>query len=212
MGIIIVIRHGFSESNKKGYLTHDIEGYPLTVEGERYLIKSSEELKKLKGLKEIISSPVLRAAQTAEIISKVTGLKVRKDARLAEREMGSYNNKRIPSDNKADQVDYNWHVKEILNDYPNGLERWENIEKRVRSVLSEIPEDESVILVSHGDIIKAIIAYFLNLDEFGVWGIRANHGHFTVIDSKRKKIVAIGAPIISEAILSKIKQAMADTQ
>ena len=34
MGIIIIIRHGFSESNKKGYLTHDIDGYPLTVEGE----------------------------------------------------------------------------------------------------------------------------------------------------------------------------------
>lgn len=208
MGLIIIIRHGFSESNKRGYLTHDIDGYPLTIEGEKYLIKSAEELKKLDGIKEIISSPILRAAQTAEIISKITGLKVKKDARLAERRMGNYNNKQIPSDSKGDMTDYNWHVKEILNGYPNGLERWEEVEKRVTSLLKEIPENENVILVSHGDIIKAVIAYFLDLDEFGVWGIRANHGHFTVIDSKNKRILAIGAPIISDAILDKIKHAM----
>ena len=212
MGIIIIIRHGFSESNKKGYLTHDIDGYPLTVEGETYLVKSAEELKKLDNIKEIISSPILRASQTAEIISKITGLKVKKDTRLAERYMGNYNNKKIPSDNKGDQTDYNWHVKEILNGYPNGLERWEEIAKRVSDLLNEIPEDENIILVSHGDIIKAVIAHFLDLDEFGVWGIRANHGHFTVIDRKNKRILAIGAPIISDAILNKIKKAMADTK
>lgn len=212
MGIIIIIRHGFSESNKKGYLTHDIDGYPLTVEGETYLVKSAEELKKLDNIKEIISSPILRASQTAEIISKITGLKVKKDTRLAERYMGNYNNKKIPSDNKGDQTDYNWHVKEILNGYPNGLERWEELEKRVSDLLNEIPEDENIILVSHGDVIKAIIARFLDLDEFGVWGIRANHGHFTVIDRKNKRILAIGAPIISDAILNKIKKAMADTE
>jgi probable phosphoglycerate mutase len=208
VGIIIIIRHGFSESNKKGYLTHDLEGYPLTVEGEKYLIKSAEELKKLKGIKEIISSPVLRATQTADIIAKVTGLKVREDARLTERYTGNYNNKPIPGDNRGDQTDYNWHVKEILNDYPNGFERWDNLMERVKSLLEEIPKDENLILVSHGDVIKALIAYFLDLDEFGTWGIRSNHGHFTVIDSKSKKVIAIGAPIISEAILGKIKHAL----
>ncbi len=212
MGIIIIIRHGFSESNKKGYLTHDIDGYPLTVEGEKYLIKSAEELKKLDNIKEIISSPILRASQTAEIISKITGLKVKKDTRLAERYMGKYNNKKIPTDNKGYQIGYNWHIKEILNGYPNGLERWEEIERRIIELLNEIPENDNVIIVSHGDIIKAILAYFLDLDEFGVWGIRVNHGHFTVIDRKRKKILAIGAPIISDAILNKIKNAMADTK
>ncbi|MCL4362554.1 MAG: histidine phosphatase family protein [Candidatus Parvarchaeota archaeon] len=212
MGIIIIIRHGFSESNKKGYLTHDIDGYPLTVEGEKYLIKSAEELKKLDNIKEIISSPILRATQTAGIISKITGLKVKKDERLKERQMGNYNNKHIPEDNKGDQIDYNWHVKEILNGYPNGLESWEEVEKRVTDLLKEIPEDENVILVSHGDIIKAVIAYFLDLDEFGVWGIRANHGHFTILDSKNKRILAIGAPVISDAILDKIKHAIKENE
>ena len=212
MGIIIIIRHGFSESNKKGYLTHDIDGYPLTVEGEKYLIKSAEELKKLDNIKEIISSPILRATQTAGIISKITGLKVKKDERLKERQMGNYNNKHIPEDNKGDQIDYNWHVKEILNGYPNVLESWEESEKRVTDLLKEIPEDENVILVSHGDIIKAVIAYFLDLDEFGVWGIRANHGHFTILDSKNKRILAIGAPVISDAILDKIKHAIKENE
>lgn len=212
MGIIIIIRHGYSESNKKGYLTHDIEGYPLTIEGEKYLVKSAEELKKLSGITEILSSPILRAVQTAEIISKVTGLKVRKDTRLSERNMGNYNNKKIPSDNKGDQIDYNWHVKEIIQGYPNGFEGWNSLMGRVRGLLEDIPKDKNVIIVSHGDVIKAIIAYFLDLDEFGVWGIRANHGHFTIIDSNSKKILAIGAPIISEEIVRKIKQDIKDSK
>jgi probable phosphoglycerate mutase len=210
MGIIIIIRHGFSESNRKGYLSHDIEGYPLTAEGERYIVKSAEELKKLKGIKEIIASPILRAQQTARIISNVTGLDIKTDPRLAERSMGKYNNKKIPSDSKGDIIDYNWHVKEVLNGYPNGFERWDSLVNRVKGVLDELPKDENFILVSHGDVIKAIISYFLDLDEFGVWGIRANHGHFTVLDSNKKKVIAIGAPIISEAILKKIEQAIKD--
>ncbi len=102
MGILIIIRHGFSESNKKGYLTHDIEGYPLTAEGKEYLIKSAEELKKLDDIKEIISSPIQRARETAEIVSHATGVKMRIDPRLAERQMGNYNNKPIPNENKIE--------------------------------------------------------------------------------------------------------------
>ncbi len=206
MGIIVIIRHGFSESNKKGYMTHDIKGYPLTSKGKKYLIKSATELKKLKGIKEIISSPILRAQQTAKIIADTTKLNIKTDSRLAERQMGKYNNKHRPSDSKGDMTDYNWHVNEILRGYPNGFERWDSLMNRVKAVLDEIPKDENVILVSHGDVIKAIIAYYLDLDEFGAWGIRANHGHFTIIDSKRKKILAIGAPIISDEIIRKIKQ------
>lgn len=204
MGIIIIIRHGFSESNRKGYLTHDIEGYPLTLEGKEYLIKSAEELKKLDDIKEIISSPIQRARETAEIVSHVTGVKMRIDPRLAERQMGNYNNKPIPNENKT-QTDFNWHLKEILNGYPNGFESWESVIIRVESVVKDLPKDKNFILVSHGDIIKAIIGYFLDLDEFETWGIRVNHGHFTIIDTDKKKVIAIGSPLITERIINKIK-------
>ena len=204
MGIIIVIRHGFSESNKKGYLTHDIEGYPLTTEGKKYLINSSEELKKLKGIKEITSSPIQRARETAEIISKITGLKIRMDERLAERQMGKYNNTPYPNNNKY-SAEMNWRLKEVLSGHPNGLESWANLMKRTESLLKEIPKDEKVILVSHGDVIKAVIGHFLDLDEFGTWGIMVNHGHFTIIDTAQDKLLCIGAPIITDSMISKIK-------
>lgn len=205
MGLIIIVRHGHSESNLKEHLTHDIEGYPLTLEGKKYLIKSATELRKIKNIKKLISSPVLRARQTAEIISDVTGLKVHIDDRLAERRMGKYNNKIIPSSSKAAKRKPDWHINEILNSYPNGFESWESLTQRVESLLKEIPKDRNVILVSHGDPIKAIIAYFLGLDEFGTWGIRVNHGHFTIIDSKKRKLIAIGAPILSESILNRLE-------
>ena len=205
MGVLIVIRHGFSESNKKGYLTHDVEGYPLTEEGKKYIIKASQEIKKIKNIKEIVSSPIVRARETAEIISQNTGLKIRIDERLSERFMGGYNNRKIPESN-PDQIDHNWHTKEILNNYPNGLEKWENLISRTKEVLNSLPSNQNFIIITHGDIIKAIVAIFLNLDEFEVWGIRANHGHFTVIDTKNGRILAIGSPILSERLINKIKE------
>lgn len=205
MGVLIVIRHGFSESNKKGYLTHDVEGYPLTEEGKKYIIKASKEIKKIKNIKEIVSSPILRARETAEIISQNTGLKIRIDERLSERFMGGYNNQKIP-ESKPDQIDHNWHTKEILNNYPNGLEKWENLISRTKEVLNSLPSNQNFIIITHGDVIKAIVAIFLNLDEFEVWGIRANHGHFTVIDTKNGRILAIGSPILSERLINKIKE------
>ncbi|EFD93062.1 MAG: Phosphoglycerate mutase [Candidatus Parvarchaeum acidophilus ARMAN-5] len=205
MGILIVVRHGFSETNKRRFLSHDIEGYPLTKEGKEYILKASKDLKKLDNIKEIISSPILRARQTAEIISDATGLKIKIDERLAERQMGNYNNKKIPDDEKQDKTDYNWHTKEVLNGYPNGLEKWEDIMDRTNKFLESLPANENFIVVTHGDIIKAIIASVLDLDEFGVWGIRANHGHFTVIDRERKRLLLIGSPILSDNIIEKIK-------
>lgn len=207
MGVIIVIRHGFSESNKKGYLTHDIEGYPLTQEGKTYILKAAGELNKLGNIKEIISSPVLRARETAEIISQVTGLKVRIDYRLTERQMGRYNNQKVPGGNRPDQTDHNWHTKEILNGYPNGLEDWQKVMDRTEAFLNGMPLNENFIVITHGDIIKAITASILGLDEFEVWGIRANHGHFTVIDRKNRRLLSIGSPILSDRLIEKIKSA-----
>ncbi len=204
MSIMIIVRHGFSESNRKGHLTHDKEGYPLTQEGKAYLVKASDELKKLDNIKEIISSPVQRARQTAEILANTTNLKIKIDERLAERQMGKYNNQKIPGENPTD---YNWHVKEILSGYPNGFEKWESLIGRTKAFLDSIPPDDNIIVVTHGDIIKAIIAEILDLDEFEVWGIRAKHGHFTVIDRKNKRILALSSPIISDRLIEKIKRA-----
>ncbi len=201
MSLIIIIRHGYSESNQKNYITHDIEGYPLTEEGKKDIIKSAEELKKIKNLDEIISSPIIRARQTAEIISRATGLKIKIDKRLTERQTGRYNNKPIPKEER------DWRLKEALNNDPNGLENWTSIEKRSESLLNEIPVEKNVILVSHGDVIKAIIGYYLGMNEFEVWGIKIDHGCFTVIDTKERKLLAVGSPIISDSTIKKIEKA-----
>lgn len=82
-----LMRHGFSEKNEQGILSSG--GYPekikynLTEKGIKQANESAKKLKK-ENIDLIFASPVLRSKQTAEIVSKELGVKVKYDERLRE--------------------------------------------------------------------------------------------------------------------------------
>jgi len=65
---------------------------PLTKKGEREVLRAAKELKRKK-IDMIFSSDLLRARQTATIVSKETGVKVIFDKRLREYNVGIFNGK-----------------------------------------------------------------------------------------------------------------------
>ncbi len=88
MKTIIFIRHGQSLANVSHTLTSDIDGYPLTDEGIVQAAGIADTTDKTK-IDRLYTSPILRAAQTAQIISKKCGIGPIADKRLMERNMGS---------------------------------------------------------------------------------------------------------------------------
>ncbi|MCG3109233.1 2,3-bisphosphoglycerate-dependent phosphoglycerate mutase [Metallosphaera sp. J1] len=198
MTIIIFIRHGQSTSNVGKILSHDVNNFPLTDEGREQAKKTAQELKRVK-VDAIFTSPILRAYQTASIIGDELGIIPVIDERLRERWLGELNNKRFdPSDH--------WKLKiargqlEVKN-----LEPWDSLKRRIVEFITSLKNDQVVIAVSHYDPIRAAVGHILDLDDISAHGISIPNASMTVIDfSSSPRILAIGSPILSPSLLSKL--------
>ncbi len=202
MTTIVFIRHGLSTSNVNKILSHDSNSYPLTEEGVNQVKEASKELAKLK-IEKIYTSPVLRAYQTALIIAETIGLLPIVDERLRERFLGELNNTTFdPSDH--------WKLRMLKGNIEiKGLESWDDMTRRMKSFVNSVLSENGIIVaVSHSDPIRAIINYFLGLDDISGWGIKIPNASFSIVKCGKTiescKILSIGSPIISNQILAKL--------
>lgn len=203
MVTLVFIRHAQAVSNVNRILSDDTNKYPLTDEGRRQAKEVAKELKKLN-VSKLFSSPILRAYQTATIIGEELGLVPIIDDRLKEREMGELNNVRI------DDIP-NWRIKVYRKEIvAKGFEPWEILTNRIVNFVDNVVKNEKgiIVAVSHYDPIRAFISYLLNLDDISSLGISLPNASLTIIkceDIKNCKILAIGSPILTNEILSKLQ-------
>ncbi len=200
--IIALVRHAKSLSNELKVLSDEYDKYPLTEEGVKQAERVSEELAKLNP-EIIFSSPVLRARQTAEIISNKLGLKLVIDERLRERGLGELNGKTVIQDGD------HWKLRIARSlDKVKGLESWESMQARMMDFLNCVSKKgfKSVIAVSHYDPIRALISAFYGLSDFQSWGISIPNASITLIGMKSTpRVLGIGMPILPEEVLEALK-------
>ena len=188
--VAILIRHGESESNIKGLISEDIEGFPLTETGIRQAEHAASELKKIK-IDRIISSPVLRTRQTAGIIASALNLKVELDEGIRESGLGPYNNK------NSNLVPYG--KRENL-----GIESFDKIKERsVKSLMNYVGVN---VFVSHALPIKTVVSYILSLDEEESRGIKLSNASITIIDLQSRNIISIGSREITPRIIEVLQK------
>jgi Fructose-2,6-bisphosphatase len=186
----VLVRHGESITNTMGIVSDDIDKYPLSEKGIKQARFVGNELKKIN-VDGILTSPILRARHTAEIISSVLQKEIKIDQRLREIGFGRFNNGPFSITPK-----FTYESDEI--------EAWTDIEKRMLSVMNDY--NGNLILVSHAFPIRVIIAHFLNLDENESFGISLGNASISVIDIINKKVLAIGSPIITENLMKSLKE------
>ncbi|MDP8012240.1 MAG: histidine phosphatase family protein [Thermoplasmata archaeon] len=184
----ILVRHGESVSNTMNIVSRDIDKYPLTEKGRNQVKFTGNELKKIK-LEKIVTSPVLRAKETAEIISKIIDIPFKIDERLIEIGFGKFNNGPFQITPK-----FTYESKE--------METWENIEKRMLACINDY--SGNVLFVSHAFTIRVLISHFLSLDENESFGISISNASISVLDVQNKRVLAIGSPVITEKLEKKI--------
>ena len=81
------MRHGEAISNIRGITSSKGVGHKLTPRGRKQVEQAAKKLRQ-KNIDVIITSPILRAQETAEIISKMLQIPIDSDARLAEVNVG----------------------------------------------------------------------------------------------------------------------------
>jgi probable phosphoglycerate mutase len=158
---ILLVRHGQTTYNVEGRLPGQLPGVTLTDEGRRQAHRAAVALAGLR-LVAIISSPLERARDTADIIARGWGLEPRNDPRLMDTDVGPWAGRKISEVAKEDP-NWNAYLKDPDNP-PPGVESLSAVQARTVSVIEELRADETlsgdVVLVAHADVIKLALARY----------------------------------------------------
>lgn len=152
---IYLIRHGLTHLNKAKKVNGEVDE-PLASEG----IEQAQAIVELipKSVTQIYSSPLLRARQTAEIISSATNLPITVANELTEIRMGSLAGKSWEEIN--DGLELKKKHRTVQFDYrPYGGESLEDVTKRLTAFFNKINDkhaDHEALIVTHGGMIRLI--------------------------------------------------------
>jgi probable phosphoglycerate mutase len=163
---LILVRHGESEHHVKS-LTGGWTDTPLTDRGRRQAQRLAHGMARNEqySLGHLISSDLLRARQTAEIIAETAGIKPVYRMQLRELNNGEAKGKSLAQAKKMELPNTQPALEWIP--YP-GAESWKAMSLRIIRLMDQLnaqfPEDR-VVVVSHGNAMVAIVHWWLNLGE-----------------------------------------------
>jgi len=187
--MIIFLRHAQAENNTKRILAGRTEGVPLTKTG----IEQAERIAKYLApidISAIYSSPIERAKHTAEIVAKNCSLDVVLDERLTEINMGKFT--RMNYDDMFAKYG-NIFLKFYENDpviSEHEVETFPNVQKRVLDLVDHVLKkhnNENVILVTHMDPIKSMLAKVMNLAPETLFELIIANASLTIVKEQDKK-------------------------
>ncbi len=195
MKTIIFVRHGESESNVAKIQANELDKYPLTARGRIQVERLTQELASVRP-NALYSSPVLRAAETAGIISQALNIPVQVNRALTERDWGKANGTIVST--------FEEEVELCLAADRYGIESIASVTKRVVGFMEGLGSGVSVA-VTHADVIRGAVVHALgiNHDEFSSYGIVPEKATMTVVKVSQGKfeVVAIGSPRATDTIL-----------
>ena len=187
--MIIFLRHAQAENNTKRILAGRTEGVPLTKTGIQQAEQISEYLKPLD-ISAIYSSPIERAKHTAEIVTKNSAIDVELDDRLTEIDMGKFT--RMNYDDMFAKYG-NIFLKFYENDpviAEHEVETFPSVQKRILDMVDHVIKkhnNENVILVTHMDPIKSMLANVMDLKPKTLFELIIANASFTILTEQERK-------------------------
>lgn len=163
MATIILVRHGENDWVTKHRLAGWIEGVHLNENGRKQAEDAAKHLKDVK-IDALYSSPVERCMETAEYISKTHKLKIRPLPEVGEVRYGKWEGKKIAKLAKKPL----WRVVQFFPSrmrFPEGEALREVQFRAIQALekLSQQHQDETIVVCSHADLIKLVLAHYLGV-------------------------------------------------
>ena len=188
--MIIFLRHGQAENNTKRILAGRTEGVPLTKIGIEQAENIGKYLKPID-ISAIYSSPIERADNTAKIVAESNSIDYKLDERLTELDMGKFT--RMPYDEifaKHGNVFLKFYSNDpIISKY--NVETFPHVQKRVIDMLDytiKKHDQENVLLVTHMDPIKSVIAKVIDLKPLSLFELIIANSSLTIIKHHDEKL------------------------
>jgi probable phosphoglycerate mutase len=155
---ITLVRHGETVWNAvRRWQGH--APVPLSERGMEQAVAAAENLRDV-GLTRIVSSDLLRARQTAEIINRVLQLPLTMDSRLREVDVGSWQGMTTDEIIAWDDERYQSHYQQterIDRHFPDG-ESYRDVQQRAIGAIQDLMVDYGhVLVVTHGGVIHMLL-------------------------------------------------------
>lgn len=161
MGVLYIIRHAETEYNNKEIYVGK-EDVSINKIGIRQAHCLGKLLKK-ENLDLLVTSSMIRAKETANIINQYVKKDMIVDDRFAEVDIGAYEGLTSGEILKMIKDRYGGDTYKFYNDQFPGGEKSKDVEERVYQGLNNIKKnypDKRIALVTHGFIIRVINKYF----------------------------------------------------
>jgi probable phosphoglycerate mutase len=161
--VLILVRHATNDWVKTGKLAGRTPGVHLNEHGMKQAKALGERLAN-REIKAIYSSPLERAVETATAIAKHHNLPILECVAMGEVDFGDWAGRELKELAKEPE----WPLvqgRPSAMRFPNGESPREMLDRAINgleSVAASHPE-EITVLVSHSDVIKAILAHYLGL-------------------------------------------------
>jgi probable phosphomutase (TIGR03848 family) len=176
MPTLLLIRHGENDFLKQGRLPGSLPDIHLNEHGREQAASLAESLKAAP-IKEIYSSPLERAVETAEPLAKALGLTIQVRPGLVDTNVGEWAGVQYKKLSKTPL----W--KQVQQQpsqvrFPGGesfLELQERLVREIEAIRQAHKAKDLLAVVFHADPIKLVLAHYLGLplDNFQRLGIAA---------------------------------------
>ena len=185
---IYVVRHGLSEGNEKMIFQGRID-FPLAPEGQNQATHLGRFFNE-RGIKfdRIVSSPMKRASETAELIRSQLqdAAEIEMEEAFIELRIGKLEGIKGSEVQEKFPTYYQRPPSGWLDFSEFGGESWEELQKRVDSAIPKyVVEDqllnrEKLLIVSHGGAMRAIMKNLLQIDSGFMYIRIENCCHFKI--------------------------------
>ncbi len=181
-GIALLMRHGETAWNREGRV---MGRQPVELDAEgRSQVELAIPLARQLQPELIISSPLLRAFQSAEIIARGVGrIEILIDERLEEVRYGAWEGKTYHQLVK-DESYINYRKAPLESSTPGGETIRDVQERGVAAVDAAIMahRGKRLLFVSHGDIIRTVLCHYMRLDLKHFHRLRVDNATFSAIE------------------------------
>jgi phosphoserine phosphatase len=178
-GIALLMRHGETAWNREGRV---MGRTPVELDADgRAQVQASVPFARLLQPELIITSPLARARQSAEIIAAGVGnIPVAEDPQLSEVKYGRWEG--MVYDDLIEDADYLNYRDHPLDAPTPGGETIAQVQSRGVEAARRAITDNSgrrILFVSHGDIIRTVLCHFMRLELAHFRRIRVDNAAFS---------------------------------
>jgi len=188
---LLLIRHGESLANIAGRYQGQTYDTSLSPRGRKQAGTVAKILRNY-GVTKVLTSPLKRTHETAEIIAAKNGYEVTVDPLLMEMSHGSWEGKMASEFDELEQAALVvWRHSPQRSQMPQG-ESFDQVLERCRQILAKLKQGEgTVVIVTHDVIIRILAAMALKFPYRRLWDLTLDNAGITTISVSPLKMISL---------------------